>query len=333
MVRLRKPALLDVITDAVHSSGWNIVYLSDQHPFLLRLYSGTESLLCRVYIWNLTHGGGANRPADEYRIQITGIDNAVGFVADGADRVLVLGWWVPVGVFAGFDPRKHPAPLGSSPSIQIREQALRQAAVNGFGTHVKDNAEIAVAFKPALFVEYARDQLALHGFGESPQDQVVLEEVVEDPSDVPPSLVEQVASERQTVIVSLARKLRDSSFQERVLTAYSRRCAMCSIQLKLVDAAHIVPVSENGSDATNNGIALCALHHRAFDRGLVTVDPEYRVIVNRSRLAELAQLNLEGGRKQFVENLRPIIHLPPSILDRPDAALIQHANQLRGWIS
>ena len=71
----RKYELLDNIVQAINESGWNVLYAGDtsQHPFLLKIYKDDESYLTRIYIWNLTHGGGAARPVDEYRIQITGV--------------------------------------------------------------------------------------------------------------------------------------------------------------------------------------------------------------------------------------------------------------------
>ncbi len=73
MPRLTKSQLLDVIVRSIHRCGWQVAYLSDDHPFRLLVYHQDESYRLRVYIWNLTHGGGSARPADEYRVQITGM--------------------------------------------------------------------------------------------------------------------------------------------------------------------------------------------------------------------------------------------------------------------
>ncbi|MFA6403490.1 MAG: hypothetical protein WCX31_17995 [Salinivirgaceae bacterium] len=74
--RHRKFDLFDKIIQAINDDGWNVLYLSDPayHPFRLKIYKDKESFNIRIYIWNLTHGGGAQRPADEYRVQITGVD-------------------------------------------------------------------------------------------------------------------------------------------------------------------------------------------------------------------------------------------------------------------
>jgi putative restriction endonuclease len=50
----------------------------------------------------------------------------------------------------------------------------------------------------------------------------------------------------------------------------------------MVDACHIVPVGRHGSDHVTNGLSLCPNLHRAFDRGLISVDDNYRVLVSDS---------------------------------------------------
>jgi putative restriction endonuclease len=178
MAKHRKYDLLDNIVQSINESGWNVLYVNDtsQHPFVLKIYKNEESYLLRIYIWNLTHGGGAARSADEYRIQITGADH---FEQREGEITLILGWWGAVGVFAGFDYAKHTGKLGFSPSIQIREEFLRKALINGFSPCNKGNNEIAVAFRPDFFVNYIQSINQLHSFGASTKEFKILEEVSE----------------------------------------------------------------------------------------------------------------------------------------------------------
>jgi putative restriction endonuclease len=183
MAKHRKYDLLDVIVQSANDSGWSVLYVGDtsNHPFLLKIYNNEESYLLRIYIWNLTHGGGAARPKDEYRIQITGTDH---FEQKAGEKTLILGWWGEVGVFAGFDFTKHTGKLGFSPSMQIREEFLRKALLNGFSPCDKGNGEIAIAFRPDFFVSYVQSLAELHGFGASKKDLKVLEEVSGQPVEV-----------------------------------------------------------------------------------------------------------------------------------------------------
>ncbi len=330
MARHNKYDLLEQVVQAVADSGWSILYLDniDEHPFHLQIYRGEEYIRVRIYIWHLTHGGGQARPKNEYRIQITGIKQ---FEPIPEEKTLILGWWKEVEVFAGFDVRKHIGKLGYSPSIQIREEALRDAYVNGFAPCDKGNKEVAIAFRPDFIVEYIRNLEALHDFGQSTEDLVVLSQVAQHPEiNDEEILIKDL--DRKITVVSVSKKLRDVNFRKRILTAYSHRCAVCGIQLKLVEAAHIVPVNhENGTDETCNGLALCVLHHKAFDQALITIAEDYSVLLNQEQVYELKRQRLDEGITNFTQVLRPIILLPPAISDRPHAHYIRIANHIRGW--
>lgn len=330
MAQHRKYDLLAQVVKAVVDSGWNVLYLSspDEHPFRLQIFKGEESYRVRVYIWYLTHGGGRARPKDEYRIQITGVE---GFVQAPGEKSLVLGWWEEVGVFAGFDVRRHAGTLGKSPSIQIREAYLRNAYVNGFSPCDKGNQELAIAFRPDFFVEYVRNLEALHDFGQQADDVAALDIVSKHP-EMNDEDIHITDSVRKTIVISIRKRLRDSNFRERVLTAYGFRCAVCSTQLKLVDAAHIIPVQhENSTDETCNGLALCALHHRAFDQALITVGEDYSVLLSKKRIDHLRRIKQAEGLEEFRQGLHPMILLPPAVSDRPHVEYIRIANQIRGW--
>lgn len=331
MARLSKPQLLEIIVQAIHESEWNVLYLSDSHPFRLQVYRGDESYRVKIYIWNMTHGGGAARPANEYRIQITGIGDR--FTPEPGGKTLILGWKDQIGVFAGFDYRRHSERLGASPSIQIKEECLEQATETGFSPCDKGNQEIAIAFRPDFFIEYLHSLEQLHDFGKSEEDLAVLVEVAQHPEvfvnreDLPIS-----DNDRKIVIATVNRRQRNSNFRRRVLRAYNDSCAFCGLQLQLVEAAHIIPVHDNRStDQTCNGIALCSLHHRAFDQTLVTMIEDYRVITNDLKADELRKIDLDGGYQSFRNNLKPRINLPNVVNDRPHIDFIKLANQVRGW--
>jgi putative restriction endonuclease len=330
MTRHNKYDLLEKIVSAINDSGWNVVYFEniDQHPFHLQIYREAESHRVRVYVWHLTHGGGKARPKNEYRIQITGVDH---FEPLHGGKTLILGWWKDAEVFAGFDVRKHLGKLGSSPSIQIREDALRKAYVNGFEPCDKGNKEVAIAFRPDFFVDYLESLEPLHDFGQSTKDLAVLSDVAQNPEINEADIQIQNAA-RKITIVSVSKKLRDASFRKRILTAYNFHCAVCGIQLRLVEAAHIIPVNhENSTDETRNGLALCALHHKAYDQALVTIVDDYSIQVNRNQTTELQKQKLSDGLEKFSQDLRPIIILPPAVSDRPHAEYIRIANSIRGW--
>ena len=331
MPRPNKAQLLSILEDAVRESQWNLLHLSprDEHPARYQLYRDRESHTVRVYIWNLTPGG-QNRPEDEWRIQATGIDR---FEQEPNGKTLILGWQDERAVFAGFDLAQHQSTLGHSPSIQLRQAALDQAAVDGFAVHSKGSGELAIAFRPDFLGAYAANLESLHACGQVPQEASSLDEIGRSPdSDEEEVLAQQFAEPRLYAVLSARRSLRESSFRRRVLTAYGQRCAMCGIQLRLLDGAHILPAAHpESTDETCNGVALCALHHRAFDRAFVAFDPEFRVHVNEAMAAQLEEADRAGGLPSFRSALRPVLGLPPDKRDRPAPHFVEAANHFRGW--
>jgi len=81
------------------------------------------------------------------------------------------------------------------------------------------------------------------------------------------------------------RRVRSELFQRDVRTAYKRLCALCGGSLVTpseqyeVEAAHIIPRKENGSNDPRNGLALCRSHHWGFDRHLWTLRPDFHVLI------------------------------------------------------
>lgn len=161
MARLTKARLIGLIRSAVEQDGWTVTPLSNSadHPFRFEMTKGPVRHRVRTYIWNMTHGGGAKRPRDEYRIQITKVRQ---FEPEPDGATLILGWSEGFGVFAGFDIAHHTRPLGASPSIQIGGGALKQAGAHGIATQAKGNQEVVVAMRPDHFVAYILNRDEAH---------------------------------------------------------------------------------------------------------------------------------------------------------------------------
>lgn len=333
MARLSKHDLLLEAERGFEEGGWDILFLSRtrEHPARYRITRGARSFTVRIYVWNITHGGG-HRNAAEYRIQITGL-NPNQFVSEVGGKTLILGYWANESVFAGWDYNFHTSALGGSPSMQIGEVALLAANQHRFAPHQKENGELAIAFRPDFIGDYVENLDELHASGHVPREVALLTLMAQDPDQVPEQeIARTVAGPRQYAVTQARRALRALDFKDRVLTAYGHQCAACGVQLRLLDGAHILPVSEvESTDETSNGVALCALHHRAYDRALLTFDEQYRVHLNDRRIRELQTDGHDGKLPEFRGALRRAIHLPPARADRPDPRYIAAANTLRGW--
>jgi putative restriction endonuclease len=94
-------------------------------------------------------------------------------------------------------------------------------------------------------------------------------------------------------------RLQQRSFREKVLDAYRSQCAFCRLKHRvLLDAAHIVPDSAPESKMTiDNGIALCKLHHAAYDSFILGVTPDYVIQVRADVLEEEDGPVLQHGLK------------------------------------
>jgi len=76
-----------------------------------------------------------------------------------------------------------------------------------------------------------------------------------------------------------------------------------TFSVSMIDACHIVPFSESHDDTITNGIALCPNLHRAFDRGLISIDQNYRVLVSDNFLEEDSNYSIK--QYEYKEIQRP----------------------------
>lgn len=121
---------------------------------------------------------------------------------------------------------------------------------------------------------------------------------------------ETTAFERPIIEMMVARPFREAAFAVSVKTAYANTCAMTGLQLingggrAEVQAAHIRPVKWGGSDSVRNGLALSGTIHWMFDRGLVSVDDDFSVLIAAGRLPDTITRMFREDRKLAVR-LRP----------------------------
>lgn len=117
-------------------------------------------------------------------------------------------------------------------------------------------------------------------------------------------------------------RLHQPVFRQRVIQAYATSCAICRLRHRsLLDAAHIIPDREEaGIPAVANGLALCKIHHAAYDENILGVRPDLVVEVRTDILREIDGPMLKHGLQEM--NGRPLT-LPRHRADRPDADAIE----------
>lgn len=134
-----------------------------------------------------------------------------------------------------------------------------------------------------------------------------------------PAVAEEQAPyefEQDRVQMLTRRTVRDRIFRTKVLKAYDRRCAFTGFQFingggrAEVEAAHIKGVQDKGPDVVQNGLALSGTVHWMFDRGLLTVSDERRILLSN-------HINdVDGVRK--ILNASGQAQFPKSPHDHPD---------------
>jgi putative restriction endonuclease len=115
-------------------------------------------------------------------------------------------------------------------------------------------------------------------------------------------------------IMEVKIRLVQSFFRAGVLSSYNYRCSFCDLEQKeLLVAGHIIPWSANEDLRADprNGICLCALHDKAFDRGLLAIAEDFSILVSgridRSTSNDLTQIgliNLEGKKMNLAERFQ-----------------------------
>lgn len=329
MPSLPTPLLLKSITDALAESNASAVLISSsrRNPRRFVVQAGRNMFELWIYVWTLTHGGGAARPINEYRIQITGLTPPLNLNPVGP--TIMIGYEPNLQCFAGFDLTKHTTFSTQSPSIQIPITTLQNALQDGFSFITKGNEEIAIGFRPDQFLSYAINSNLLHAQGEDALAVNLLRKAA-SLEQISPAEMEQIPADRQRVVQTVSLLSRDSSFRRKVTTAYEQRCAVTRMQLRLIDAAHILPVGVEGSnDEVANGICLSPTYHRAYDRGLIYLDERFIMRINREKEQELVQVGLAGGLEDFKMYLDRRIHLPQDRMQRPGVEFIRAANKFR----
>ncbi len=114
-------------------------------------------------------------------------------------------------------------------------------------------------------------------------------------------------------------RMHQARFREAVLRVYENCCAVCSLRrTELVDAAHIVADADGGEPVVTNGLVLCKLHHAAFDRHILGIRPDLKIVIRPDVLAEadgpLLKHGLQGFHGQPLQSIPKLQHNRPGSL-------------------
>jgi putative restriction endonuclease len=158
--------------------------------------------------------------------------------------------------------------------------------------------------RPRPLPDVSEDPLPLNGFAEENQTDFESEFQLRD-------MVKTISQ----------RSFRDRAFSVAIEIAYRDTCAVTGLKLingggrSEVQAAHIRPVAALGPDSVRNGIALSSTVHWMFDRGLISIDEDYSVLIAARSVPDTILRLIDSQRR---------LSLPPRPEDRPHPQFLRY---------
>lgn len=182
---------------------------------------------------------------------------------------------------------------------------------------------VGVAMKPARFQIVA----PVYVVDEEPQHKRFVVVPVENSLFLPDQLEGSAVEESMKRYLRRETKVRlhQPVFRSTVLMAYENHCAVCNLaHTQLLDAAHIVPDhDERGIASVVNGLALCKIHHAAFDQQFLGIRPDHYVEIRHDLLEEVDGPMLRHGLQEL--HGKPLMKLPTRRGQHPDRKLLEIA--------
>jgi putative restriction endonuclease len=196
---------------------------------------------------------------------------------------------------------------------------------------VDNKGQVIISFKPEYLGLYLENYDGMHQSSE--KSLLKLIDTSNETEETESTKGDIFEIEKQKFTVTHRRFKRDVMFRKLIAETYANRCAICGIQLDLVEAAHIIPHShKKGTDDPTNGVCLCTLHHKAYDKGLIYFDTQYNIKLNNSKMRYLEKVKKDGGIMKFKGLQFDKLSLPTSKLYYPSKDFIKVANELRGIV-
>lgn len=313
-----------LLIDSLRLYSDNVVFIDGNNPYRFSINKKTFYVLIK----NVHESGDGRGNQDECRIQVAESKN-FNDAMNSKTEVIVLGYFADEKVFTAWNPYMMRDRFNQKQTISLysRFSIQRQAALTKIASYRDTKGQSVLSFLPDYLGLYLENLSTIHLLNDAELLELVNKsdklnsENKDGEFDVPEG----------HLTITHTRYKRDPRFKSIVYAAYDNRCAMCGIQLELIEAAHIVPHShELGTDEIGNGISLCALHHTAYDRSLIFFDEDFNIIINELKMEYLEKMGLDSGFRKFKALSFDKIQLPANHTLRPKIANIKLANQTRG---
>jgi len=270
----------------------------------------------RIYLWTTTPDASAQgRPAGEHKAQIILPGTSRGSTQRlnlEAMPTALLGYSPLFSVFTAWDASLH-FESGYSKNLQFREDLLENCLVSGWAVgdlrRTDNGPEVRVAVHPLHLPRYLQvmaeaDARHLHG-EERRQFFISRRPPISVGEEQQPASEPEIAPVGPRGRVTSSRLSRSGTFGPSVLAEFGQTCAICQIQLRIVEGAHIIPIhDERCRDEVWNGLCLCRNHHRLFDLRIIRLNSSGVVGVQADDINYLRNLGVLGG---FESVIRPFV--------------------------
>ncbi|MGI8664441.1 MAG: HNH endonuclease [Jatrophihabitans sp.] len=236
------------------------------------------------------------------------------------------GWSAALSIMTAAAAAGRPSPYADVvgpdglPRYKFRRDEGGQAENQSLRVAMRDQLPLIwlVGLQPGLFQPLFPEYLVA--------EETQLEQFVLSPTPAGAELAtgSPVESELRRYLVAQRRvRLHQATFAATVMRAYRTQCSVCRLgHRELLDAAHITPdIEAGGAPIVTNGIALCKIHHVAYDRNILGIRPDYTIEIHSRLLYEIDGPMLLHGLQEH--HGTKLMRLPSRLVERPDPDRLQ----------
>lgn len=329
------------VSDALLPYSEDYRTLERGNPSLLQLNGVQYS----VHVSYVHDSGNTRENEDEDRIQIQRaiIEQQRQRAEAGPDehtRVAFIGFFEGGRTFVAWDPRYVLSQNPQNSGSVYARRSHAQGALENFGAARAINArnlgEITFAIAlPATALGFYLENI--ENFHALPNEEAIIELMRDHVETFTPTgigesgeIIVEDENRRERFEFTRTAYPRDPRFKKWVLDAYSQTCCICGRQLGLVEAAHIIPHSSEGSlNEVRNGLAMCVEHHRLYDHALLLPGPDQRLVFNGERAEYLRQTNQQIGLEEVEARNGEEFQIPEQFDLQPSDEYLERGLQIR----
>ena len=242
-------------------------------------------------------------------------------------KIAFIGVYRFKNIYCAWDP-KHIFSSKAQNGISMRAPKLHDEEKLSFPVIDKRKNYTSIIMPPSALGPYLNNIEACHSITEKDTVIEALKDVMSHSPEESPEYDYTGSGRNMKHMFKVAvRKSRDEKFRKDVMHAYNNACCICELQFA-TEAAHIIPhKNEDTSQIVQNGLALCPNHHKMYDNQLLTIDSEYRILINHDMINELYSEGLAGGLDEVEKLDGKQISLPRDRKAWPSAEYLERHNK------